>query len=93
MKNNNPYSKYRYDNNLSVKVRTTNSDSVEDVFGASIRSVSDNIGTTLYNTQSAPLGATTIVNHIYKVERINQVDSGVVPSSYKGPTFFRLFKL
>jgi hypothetical protein len=93
LKNNNPYSKYRYDNNLSVKVRTTSDGSVVDVFGAAMRSPSDNISTTLYGTQSAPLGATVVTNYIYKVERINQVDSSVVPSSYKGPTFFRLFKL
>ena len=94
MKNNNPYSKYRYDNNLSVKVRADETtDEVVDVFGVELRSSSDNIATSLYDTPCATYGVTTVTNYIYRVERINQVDSSIVPSSYKGPTFFKLFKL
>jgi hypothetical protein len=91
LKNNNPYSKFRYDNNLSVKVRGDGK--VADVFGASMRPPSDNIGTKLYDTPSPQYGITTVENHIYKVERINNIDNSILPASYKGPTFFRLFKL
>jgi hypothetical protein len=93
LKNNNPYSKYRYDNNLSVKVRTNETNKIVDVFGASMRPPSDNISTKLYDTPCEPYGATTVVNYVYRVERINQVDKSIVPPSYKGPTFFKLFKL
>lgn len=94
MKNNNQYSKYRFDNNLSVKVRANNdNDQIVDVFGTYMRPQSDNISTCLYGSTAAPYGATTVVNYVYKVERINQVDSSIVPASYKGPTFFKLFKL
>lgn len=93
LKNNNPYSKYRYDNNLSVKVRANSENRIVDVFGVAMRSMSDNIRTKPYNTVCPQYGVTTVENHIYKVERINQVDSSIVPASYKGPTFFKLFKL
>lgn len=94
LKNNNQYSKYKYDNSLSVKVRTNSCDnSVIDVFGVSLRPSPDSIGTKLYGAQCEQYGASTVENYIYTVKRINQVDSYIVPSSYKGPTFFKLFKL
>lgn len=89
--NNNPYSKFRFDNNLSIKVRTDLNDNVVDVFGAAIRPYSDSIRTKLYGTQSALYGVKTVVNYIHTTERINNVDSSITPSTYKGPTYFRPF--
>jgi len=89
--NNNPYSKYRFDNNMSVKLRTDVRDNVVDVFGTAIRPLSDNIRTKLYDTQSGLYGVKTVVNYIYITERINIADGTIVPSTYKGPTYFRPF--
>lgn len=87
---NNPYSKYRYDNNLSVKVR--GDEDVVDVLGAGLRPATDNIRD-LVGSALPALGVTEVVNHIYKVNRINNVDSKVTADSYQGPTYFKLFKL
>lgn len=89
--NNNPYSKYRYDNNLTIKVRTDANDNIVDVFGTAMRPVDDSIKNKLYGTKVAPWGVTTIVNYIYKVERITNVDTSIIPYTYKGPTYFRPF--
>jgi len=94
LKNKNLYSKYKLDNNLSIKVRANISDTtITDVFGADRRPLSDNIRTRLYGQSICSYGVTTIENYIYKVERINQVDRSIVSPSYKGPTFLKLFKL
>ena len=94
MKNNNPYSKYRYSNDLNVKVRVDErNNGIVDVFGVGLRSSADSIGARLYGEQCAPYGSTAVENYVYKVQRINQVDKSITPASYKGPTFFKLFKL
>lgn len=76
---------------MSLKVRTDDKDCIVDVFGAALRPYSDSIKTKLYNTQSTPYGVKTIVNYVYTVERINIVDGTIVPSTYKGPTYFKPF--
>lgn len=92
--NDNPYSKYRYSNNGQVKVRADDlTNKIVDVFGVNLRPISDNITTNLYDMPCDLYGTTTVTNYIYKVQRINQVDSSIVSPLYKGPTFFRLFKL
>ena len=92
MGNDNPYSKYRFDNSRSVKIRTgICNDKVKDVFGIAIKPISDSIKTKLYNTKSGPYGVKTIVNYIYTVERINIADMSITPSTYKGPTYFKPF--
>ena len=90
--NNNPYSKYRYDNNLSIKVRTNAyNNTVVDVFGVNLRPIGDSIRTKLHGTVTTPYGVTTLVNYIYKVERVNYVDQSICPPTYKGPTYLKPF--
>jgi hypothetical protein len=91
-KNNNPYSKYRFDNNRSLKVRTNiTNDDIVDVFGAEVCSMASDVKIKLYDTESVPYGTTVIQDYVYKVNRINEVDNPIVPPSYKGPTYFKPF--
>jgi hypothetical protein len=93
MKNENPYSKYRYDNTFALKYRSNNY-KVQDMFGADQKSYRNTLGNQLdQQVASSPWGITWVIANVFKATRITNVDTSIVPSTYKGPTYFKPFKL
>ena len=90
----NPYSKFRYDNNLTPKFR------VEDLktrmYGVELRAFKDNYKAQMPDVPPTWVnnGATWVTNHIFRSTQINKVDQPVVDdkNAYKW-SFFKLFKL
>jgi hypothetical protein len=91
--NNNPYSKYRFSNNYKIKVRADANGRIVDVFGADLQSPVNNVRAQLMGQMAPPYGTKVIVNGIYEVERVSDVDTLITPPTYKGPTVFKLFRL
>jgi hypothetical protein len=93
MKNNNPYSKYRYDNSFDLKYRS-NDYKVEDLFGAALKPYNDVLGKQMDSQIASSFpGIKWIVANVFEAKRITNVDTSIIPSTYKGPTYFKLFKL
>jgi hypothetical protein len=93
MKNNNPYSKYRYDNTFNLEFRS-NDRQVEDVFGGELKSYNTMLGNQMDQQVAASFpGINWVVSNVFKATRITNVDSSIIPSTYKGPTYFKPFKL
>ena len=89
--NSNNYSRFRYSNNLHIKVRADANGRIVDVFGADLRPISDNIKLRLLGSLAPPYGTVVIMNYIYAVERITNTDISIVPSSYIKPTYLKPF--
>lgn len=91
--NNNPYSKYRYNNTFDLKYRASEY-KVEDLFGGELKSCNNQLRDQMdRQVASSSWGTTWVVNNVFKAERITNVDSSILPSTYKGPTYFKPFKL
>jgi len=90
----NPYSKFRYDNNFNIKFRVENGHI--SMYGVECRSFQDNIRDQMSEVPSTWVnnGATWVVNNVYKCNQINKVDQPVVNDKNASKlTFFKLFKL
>jgi hypothetical protein len=90
----NPYSKYRYDNNFNPKFRVENS--TTKMFGIDQRSYKQNIKSQMPAVSPSWVnnGATWVLNNVFKFNQVNQVDQSV--NYGKSPIklmFFTLFKL
>lgn len=93
MKNDNLYSKYRYDNNFNLKYRS-NDQSVRDLFGGELKSYNDLLGNQMdQQVASSSWGINWVVANVFKAQRITNVDTSILPTTYKGPTYFKPFKL
>ena len=93
MKNENPYSKYRYDNTFNLKYRS-NDYNVKDMFGGELKSYNDMLAKQLdQQVASSQWGINWVVANVFKAERITNVDTSILPDTYKGPTYFKPFKL
>lgn len=93
MKNDNPYSKYRYDNSFNIKYRS-NDCNVKDVFGVDQKSYSGMIRNQLDDEVArSQWGVTWVIANVFKATRITNVDTSIVTPTYKGPTYFKPFKL
>jgi hypothetical protein len=93
MKNNNPYSKYRYDNSFELHYRAFG-DKVFDLFGGELKSYNDLLGNQMdQQVANAPLGVKWVVANVFTARRTSQVDTSILPTTYKGPIYFKPFKL
>lgn len=93
MKNNNPYSKYRYGNSFNLKYRS-NDQKVQDLFGGALKGYNSLLGKQMdEQVASSSWGINWVVANVFKATRITNVDTSILPSTYKGPTYFKLFKL
>lgn len=95
MKYKNQYSKHRLDNTFDVKFRA-NGSQVTNIFGTELRSsIDQNTIARQIDSEIAQsaLGTTWVVDYVYNVERISNVDTNLTPKTYKGPKLFKLFKL
>ena len=93
MKNENPYSKYRYDNTFDLKYRS-NDRQVKDVFGGELKSYNTMLGNQLdEQVASSPWGVTWVIANVFKATRTTNVDTSIISPTYKGPTYFKPFKL
>jgi hypothetical protein len=91
--NENPYSKYRYDNTFNLKYRSDDK-KVKDVFGGELKSYNGLLGKQLDEQVAAsPWGINWVVAGVFKAERTTNVDTSILPKTYKGPTYFKPFKL
>lgn len=91
MINDNPYSKYRYDNTFNIKLRS-NGNKVGSTYGTELKSYKDMLDKQLdEQVASSQWGITWVVNNVFKATRITNVDTSI--STYKGPTYFKPFKL
>jgi hypothetical protein len=90
---NNPYSKYRYSNSLNLKYRS-NDCKIESTFGGELKSYNDMLNRQLdRQVATSQWGINWVIANVFKAERITNVDTSIVPSTYKGPTYFKPFKL
>jgi hypothetical protein len=93
MKNENPYSKYRYDNSFKLKFRV-NDGHVTEVFGGELKSYNNLLGKQMdQQVASAPWGVNWVVANVFQAARTTNVDSSILSPTYKGPTYFKPFKL
>jgi hypothetical protein len=93
MKNENPYSKYRYDNTFNLKYRSDGI-KVNDVFGAEVKIFNGLLGNQFDDQMaSSQWGVNWVVANVFKAERTTNVDTSILPKTYKGPTYFKPFKL
>jgi hypothetical protein len=92
MKNHNPYSKYRYDNTFNLKYRS-NDHKVQDLFGGALKGYNSLLGNQMDEQIASSWGITWVVANVFKATRITNVDTSILPSTYKGPTYFKPFKL
>ena len=92
MKNNNPYSKYRYDNTFDLKYRSDDH-SIKDMFGADQKSYRETLRNQLDGqVTSSPWGIKWVIANVFTAKRVTNVDTSILPSTYKGPTYFKPFK-
>lgn len=90
---NNPYSKYRYDNTFNLKYRS-NDQKVQGVFGSALKGYSGLLNKQMdQQVASSSWGITWVIANVFKATRTSNVDTSILPSTYKGPTYFKLFKL
>jgi hypothetical protein len=91
---NNKYSKYRYDNTFNLKYRSDDQ-KVQDVFGSALKGYNGQLADKQIDKQVATSswGINWVVANVFKTERTTNVDTSILPSTYKGPTYFKLFKL
>jgi hypothetical protein len=93
MRNDNPYSRHRYDNSFSLKYRSDDR-AVKDMFGADQKSYRDMLRNQLdQQVALAPWGVNWVISNVFTAKRITNVDTSILPSTYKGPTYFKPFKL
>lgn len=93
MKNENPYSKYRYDNTSNLKFRS-NDKHVKDVFGGELKSYNNLLGNQLDDQVASSMwGINWVIANVFKAERTSNVDTSILPKTYKGPVYFKPFKL
>lgn len=91
----NPYSRFRYENDGSMKFRVDPLNSGVTVFGADQRAFRDNMKKQLDDINPClNIGNTWVTNNVFTSTQINNVDQPVV-NDKAAPrlTFFRLFKL
>ena len=93
MKNENPYSKYRYDNTYKLKYRS-NDCKVNDVFGGELKSYNNLLGNQMDGQIASSMwGINWVIAGVFSAERTTSVDTSILPKTYKGPTYFKPFKL
>ena len=93
MKNDNQYSKYRYGNSFDIKYRS-NDHTVNNMFGADQKSYRGMLRKQLdEQVASSQWGITWVIANVFKATRTNNVDTSILSSTYKGPTYFKPFKL
>jgi hypothetical protein len=93
MTNDNPYSKYRYDNTFDLMFRSDDRN-VKDVFGGELKSYNSMLGNQLDDQVASSMwGINWVVANVFKAKRTSNVDSSILPNTYKGPTYFKPFKL
>jgi hypothetical protein len=93
MKNNNPYSKYRYDNTSNLKYRSDDH-KVQDVFGGALKGYNNLLGKQMDEQVASSFpGIDWVVANVFKAQRITNVDTSIIPSTYKRPIYFKPFKL
>lgn len=93
MKNDNPYSKYRYDNTFNLKYRS-NDYNVKDLFGGEQKSYNNMLGNQMdEQVARSQWGITWVIANVFKATRTTNVDTSILPTTYKGPTYFKPFKL
>lgn len=91
----NPYSKFRYDNNFNPKFRVDTASSTR-IYGTELRAQKSNIWAQLSEVPPTWInnGATWVVNNVFRCNQINKVDQPVVDDKNASRwTFFKLFKL
>lgn len=93
MNNYNPYSKYRYDNSFSLKYRS-NDQKVTSLYGGELKSYNDLLGNQMdEQVASSQWGITWVVANVFEATRTTDVDTSILSPTYKGPTYFKPFKL
>jgi len=91
---NNPYSKFRYDNNFNPKFRVE--DRTTQMYGTDLRAFKDNIGSQMSEVPPTWInnGATWVLNNVFRANQVNKVDQPMVNDKNASKlTFFKLFKL
>ncbi len=88
----NPYSKYKYTNNGTVKYMVDPYNYKTTMHGVELKAHKDKFKAQLEDMEShLNVGNTWVINNVYKCTQINNVDQPLNPQ--KGATFFRLFRL
>lgn len=89
----NPYSRYKYSNDGTLKYTVDPYTYKVTTFGAELKAHKDNFKLQLDDMDShLNLGNTWVINNIYPCTQVSNVDRPINPIK-KGSTFFRLFRL